>query len=231
MGYDLDKIRASREERRKRMLAAAQAEEGSNDKQHTEAVDEKPEPVAPVLERRRRTTRDAAISDTVEEKVSQEPLSKPEPESVDVVSVNGKEVAVYEAPKPEVLTSTGIDDALVSRVVAEVRKAVREELKKLHIRFDEDVEVQIHGLTEDAIQTLQKKFEKPARKPRQPRERQVESEGYKKFKAEWHKMTKEQRLARAKEVGAKWNHSEDSVIDAMRMQMAVREKLGVEKYQ
>ena len=59
---------------------------------------------------------------------------------------------------------------------------------------------------------------------------EVQTEDYKEFVAEWGNLTYQEKVKKAKKLKVKWENHDDKRVDNIRLMLAVREKLGIEKY-
>ena len=59
---------------------------------------------------------------------------------------------------------------------------------------------------------------------------EVQTEDYKEFVAEWGNLTYQEKVKKAKKLKVKWENHDDKRVDNIRLMLAVREKLGIDKY-
>jgi len=257
MPVNLDDIRKRREERRQALLDA-QKVAGTTATQPelslvqgilptvVDAIKEDNAKLALATDRRRRTLRDEAVARS--EVVKPEESVEGE-EEVDIISKDGKDVAVYETPKPDADLAFGgiaemvratstlqvptMDDEFVRRVV----RIILDELgnSQVHITLSfgknfgkaagsEEIKAATRPMPATNAVDIKPENSQPSKSYRD------EAAGYKAFEKQWGRMSPTERVAYAKTTGATWNEHSDAKINNMRMQMAVREKLGIKKY-
>lgn len=162
-------------------------------------------------EKKERRTRERRTEPETQQVEEQETKSPKKPD-VEVVEAE-EEVPVENRSK------VVIDDNPFMRII----EAVVDKGKAVVISAGKGDTYVIHATSES-------EFSVGRASTRQEYREEVQTEEYREWREQWGKMSTEEKLQIAEEVGAEWEEHEEPKINMMRVAEAVREAKGIEKY-
>jgi len=136
---------------------------------------------------------------------------------------SAKKPAKKTSTEPKVVEVKKVDDSVAEGVFSELLEAMAEGQAIIAVRLPGN---QWQFMTGD-IQTTSDGGVKLTGKEYYDEVQTVE---YQEFAAEWGDLTYQEKVKKAKKMKVKWETHKDNRVDNIRLMLAVREKLGIEKY-
>jgi hypothetical protein len=133
-----------------------------------------------------------------------------------------KKSAKKPSPVPDVIEVKKVDDQVAEGVFSELLEAMRDGQAIIAVRLPGNKWQFVTGdipVADTGPKLKGKEYYD-----------EVQTENYKEFVAEWGNLTYQEKVKKAKKLKVKWEAHEDKRVDNIRLMLAVREKLGIEKY-
>lgn len=178
--------------------------------------DEEEEAPAPKSGRRRRAPR-VVEDDEYDDEDEVEDAPTPAPKK------SAKKPAKKASPKAETVDIKKVDDQVAEGVFTELLEAMQDGQAIIAVRLPDNKWQFITGDIQTGVTTGPKLRGKEYYD-------EVQTQQYKDFVEEWGDLTYQEKVKKAKGLKVKWEKHDDKRVDNIRLMLAVREKLGIEKY-
>jgi hypothetical protein len=126
------------------------------------------------------------------------------------------------APKSKTVEVKKVDDQVAEGVFTELLEAMREGQAIVALRLPDN---KWQFMTSD-VQAVSMGTKLKGKEYYD----EVQTQEYKDFIAEWTDLTYQEKVKKAKKLKVTWEEHDDKRVDNIRLMLAVREKLGIEKY-
>ncbi len=185
--------------------------EAENEETEDDAAEVEDEPEEEALApKRRRRRRAAPKPEPVEEEPEDEAPEGDEPEETQAPAKRSRRRSREETEEAKA-TMAEADGAFFAGIIDALNSGTSLMISKL-----DDGRI---------VVTMQNSVVTKAKKPKR-----VLSEEFKAFKSDWSMKSYEEKLEEAEDLGVLWNEHENESVNVMRLTIAVRKELGVEKY-